>query len=220
MLASVLTGLSILIVGDSHLIAPSYLIDSLHTNLEERGASVQTVGVCGSTPSDWLTTTPGTCGAAERAPGGEVKVLPVNTPTQPISQLIGKYKPDLVVVVMGDTIAGYKDATFPKSWAWQQVTGLTKEIAKNKTACVWIGPPWGSEGQKFQKTDARTKQVSSFLASNVAPCEYIDSLTLSKPGEWPSTDGQHLNRTGYQAWGDALTQTLLNSPTLKKLEKK
>lgn len=217
MLASILSGLSILVIGDSHLASRSYLIDSLHTNLENQGASVYTIGVCGSKPSDWLQVTPGTCGAAEREAGGEVKVLPNSEPTRPIKQLIETHKPDLVMVVMGDTLGGYEDPTFSRSWAWQQITSLTKEIAKTQTACVWIGPTWGSKGDKLHKTETRIKQVSSFLASNVAPCEYIDSLQLSAPGDWPAIDGQHLNRTGYQAWGDALSQKLLESPTLKKL---
>jgi len=220
MLTSALAGLSILIVGDSHLTVPYYLIDSLHSGLEEQGAEVRTFGVCGTNPSDWLKPTEGTCGAAEREPGGKVKVLPASTSTIEIDQMIARYKPNLLVVVMGDTLGAYKEPVFPKTWAWQQVTGLTQAIAKAGTACVWIGPPWGTEGQKFHKTEVRTRQVSAFLASNVAPCEYIDSTQLSKPGEWATSDGQHFTRSGYQSWGKALTQELLESPTVQKLEKK
>lgn len=221
MLTSVLTGLSILIVGDSHLTTAHTLIESLHSGLEQNGAEVRSLGVCGSNAGDWLQTVKGTCGAAQREPGGEVQILDASAATTtPIDALITRYKPDLLVIVMGDTMAGYKDASFPRAWAWQQVTSLTKEIAKADTRCIWIGPAWGSEGSKFQKSPARTQQISSFLASNVAPCEYIDSLKLSKPGEWATTDGQHLTRSGYQAWGQALTQQILQSPIVKKLEKK
>lgn len=220
MLTLLLAGLSILVVGDSHLTAPYYLIDSLHTGLEKQGAEVRSFGVCGTTPSDWVKSVEGTCGAAERTPEGKLKVLPSNTSTVPIDQLIAKYKPDLLVVVLGDTLGGYKDLTFPKTWAWQQVTGLTKAIAKTGTPCIWIGPPWGTEGVTFRKSESRTKQVSAFLATNVTPCEYIDSTQLSKPKEWATSDGQHFTRSGYQAWGNALTRELLASSMIKKLEKK
>jgi len=220
MLTSVLAGLSILIIGDSHLTVPYYLIDSLHMGLERQGAQVHTIGVCGANPGDWLKPVKGTCGAAERRGDAAVQVLDVNTPATPIDQLLAQDKPDLVVIVMGDTMAGYQQATFPKTWAWQQVTALTQTVAKANTACVWIGPAWGTEGGKYQKTFARAKQVSAFLSSNVAPCQYIDSLTLSKPGEWATTDGQHFTKSGYEAWGKALTQQLAESPIVQELKKK
>lgn len=219
MLTSLLTGLSILIIGDSHLTAP-YLIDSLYTGLEKQGAEVRIFGVCGTNPQDWLKSVDGNCGAAERAPSGETKILPTNTSTIPIDKLIAKYKPDLLVVVMGHTLGAYKNTVFSKTWVWQQVTGLTKAISATGTACAWIGPPWGSEGQEFGNTELRTKQVSAFLATNVAPCEYIDSTQLSEPKEWATRDGLHFTRSGYQAWGNALTNEILTLPIIKKLEKK
>ena len=66
MLASLLTGLSILMVGDSHLSEPGYLVDTLHDQLVAAGAQVHTYGVCGSTPGDWVKSVPGTCGGAAR----------------------------------------------------------------------------------------------------------------------------------------------------------
>lgn len=220
MLASVLTGLTILIVGDSHLTVPYYLIDSLHTGLEKQGAQVHTLGICGTDPGDWLSSVKGDCGAAERRGTAPAQVLKMDTPTTPIDALIANDKPDLVIVVMGDTIGAYKQASFPKTWAWQQVTSLTKAIAKTDTACLWVGPAWGTEGGKYQKTFARVKLVSSFLASNVAPCGYIDSLKLSKPGEWATTDGQHFTQAGYQAWGGALVEQVLAAPVVAQLKKK
>jgi len=220
MLTSLLTGLSILIIGDSHLTVPYYLIDSLHAGLEKQGAIVRTLGVCGTDPGDWLKPTKGTCGAAEREPGGQAKVLDVNTETVPIDKLISQYHPNLVVIVMGDTMAGYKQASFPKTWAWQQVTGLTQAIAKTGTACIWVGPAWGTEGKKFNKTEQRTKEVAAFLASNVSPCEFIDSTKFSKPKEWATTDGQHFTKTGYQSWGNAITQAIVDSNVVKELKKK
>lgn len=54
----------------------------------------------------------------------------------PISQLLATDKPDLVLIVMGDTMASYTKPAFPKAWLWQQTTGLTKAIAANGTVKV------------------------------------------------------------------------------------
>jgi lysophospholipase L1-like esterase len=54
--------------------------------------------------------------------------------------------------------------------------------------------------------------MSQFLASNVAPCTYIDSLTFSKPGQWVTTDGQHFTVAGYKAWGTAIGAALGKLP--------
>jgi lysophospholipase L1-like esterase len=64
----------------------------------------------------------------------------------------------------------------------------------------------------YKKNDTRTKLMSAFLASNVAPCTYIDSLTLSKPGEWVTTDGQHFTVAGYKSWANAIGSALAKLP--------
>lgn len=220
MLTSVVAGLSILIIGDSHLTVPHYLIDTLHMRLERQGAQVHTAGVCGANPGDWLQAVKGTCGGAERIGKDPVTVKDMNAATYPIAQLLAKDKPDLLVIVMGDTTAAYTKDVFPKAWAWQQVTSLTQAVAKTGTACVWVGPAWGTEGGKYHKTFARVKLMSAFLGANVQPCTYIDSLELSKPGEWATVDGMHFTRAGYEAWGQALTQRLLESSVVKGLERK
>ncbi|WP_429353369.1 hypothetical protein [Paraburkholderia sp. 32] len=58
------------------------------------------------------------------------------------------------------------------------------------------------------------KQLSSFLAANVAPCQYIDSLTFSRPGEWATVDGQHLTTTGYKYWGTDIMKALVKLPVV------
>ncbi|SAI66767.1 cellulose biosynthesis protein [Bordetella ansorpii] len=216
MLASALAGLTILVVGDSHLGYPGYLIDTLHDNLLANGAKqVHTVSVCGSNPGDWVAATQGNCGGAERL-GKAPLVQKQSASTTPITQLVAADKPDLVVIVMGDTIGGYGKDVFPKTWAWQQTTALTKALASTKTACVWVGPPWGSEGGKYNKTFSRVQQVSSFLATNVSPCTYIDSTKMAKPGEWGSTDGQHLTTTAYKYWGKDIADAIIQLPGVTK----
>ncbi|XAH23242.1 SGNH/GDSL hydrolase family protein [Xylophilus sp. GW821-FHT01B05] len=205
-----LAGLSILIIGDSHLTNAGYLIDTLQDQFLSRGAKVvHTVGVCGSTPADWTTIKKGDCGGAERVGKGAITYTGINAATKPVKQLIQAEKPDLVVVVMGDTMASYKQAAFPKAWAWQQTTALTKDIASAGTSCVWVGPAWGSEGGMYGKTFERVKTASEFLASNVAPCTYVDSLKFSKPGQWRTVDGQHFTPTGYKDWGKAIADAMV-----------
>jgi len=208
-MVSILAGLTILIIGDSHLATPNYLIGSLHEQLLQQGAkTVHTIGVCGSTPGDWLTTTPGACGGAERVGKDKAVVTGSAAATKPIAQLLAAEKPDLVVVVMGDTMAGYTKESFPKTWAWQQTTSLVKAISANGTKCAWVGPAWGSEGGKYGKTFARAELTSRFIAANAAPCKYIDSLSFSKPGQWPTVDGQHFTGPGYTQWATAITKSL------------
>lgn len=221
MLATALAGMSVLMIGDSHLGAPGYLITTLHDNLTSQGAEVRTIGVCGSNAGDWTKATTGTCGGAERVGKGQIALRSGgDAKTTPISQLIATYKPNLVIVVLGDTMAGYTNSSFPKTWVWQQTTSLTKAIAATNTACVWVGPSWGTEGGKYQKNFPRVQQMSAFLNSNVSPCAYIDSLPFSKQGQWPTTDGQHYTNTGYKAWGDAISKRLVDLPAVKALQKR
>ncbi|MPS30443.1 MAG: SGNH/GDSL hydrolase family protein [Alcaligenaceae bacterium] len=215
-MVSLIAGLTILIIGDSHLATPSYLIGSLHDGLLRQGAkSVHTIGVCGSTPAEWLTATPGSCGGAERIGSAKAVVQGKAATTVPISTLIAKEKPDLVVLVFGDTMAAYTQPDFPKTWAWQQTTSLVKAISSTNTKCAWVGPAWGSEGGKYGKTYPRVQLMSKFLEANVPPCQYIDSLKFAKPGQWATMDGQHFTQAGYNAWGAAITQALANAPATK-----
>ena len=218
--SSILAGLTILMVGDSHLTTSNYLIASLHENLVRQGAAVHSLGICGANAADWLVATKGTCGGAQRKNGGKINILGPSASTVPIKTLIGQDQPDLVLVIMGDTMAAYKNPDLPKSWIWQQVTGLTKEIASTKTACVWVGPAFAPEGGSYGKTFARVQQMSSLLAANVTPCAYIDSLKFSTPATaWPTTDGQHYQPGGYRQWSDAIYKALIELPVVKQLKR-
>jgi len=216
--ASLLAGLTMLVIGESHLTMPGSLIDTLPDELSKRGAVVHSIGACGANAGDWLKATPVACGA-DRIGRDKPVIRGRDATTSPIQTLISQGKPDVVVIIIGDTMASYDKASFPRSWAWQNVTSLTKAIAATGTKCVWVGPPWGKEGGKYQKNDARTQLMSQFLASNVAPCTYIDSLTFSKPGQWQTVDGQHFTFAGYQSWGTAIAQALADSPAAKTWKK-
>lgn len=207
-----LAGLSILMIGDSHLASPSNLTGPLNDKLLDSGAEVHSLGVCGAHAGDWTKVTKGICGGAERRGRAKATLVGSTAATVPVKQLIAKEKPDLLVVVMGDTIAGYDKPTFSRAYAWQNVTALTKDIASTGVRCIWVGPAWGSEGGKYGKTFARVEQVSKFLSSNVAPCTYVDSLKFSKPGQWATIDGQHFTINGYKLWADAILKEIQKKP--------
>lgn len=218
MAVSTLAGLAILIIGESHMSFPNYLINPLYDDLTSKGAVVHAVGACGASAGDWLKTVNVPCGADRRAKT-EASFKGRDATTTPIRQLIQEDKPDLVVVIIGDTMASYDKEVFPRAWAWQSTTSLTKEIASTKTPCVWIGPPHGTEGGKYFKNDKRAELISQFFTANVAPCVYVDSLKFSNPGQWATLDGQHFNMAGYKSWSIAITNTLAELPITKGLKK-
>jgi len=114
-LAAAIAGLSILIIGDSHLSQPSYLMSSLHDDLQRQGAKVHSIGVCGVQPYDWTVSKPGSCGSAERIGNKPAVVSPGNrAKTTAVAQLIKAEHPDLVLIVLGDTMA----ATAISGWGW------------------------------------------------------------------------------------------------------
>ncbi|SDS49865.1 hypothetical protein SAMN05216598_1780 [Pseudomonas asplenii] len=209
--SSVVAGLTFLIIGDSHLATPYFLLNPLHEALSRQGAQVHSLGICAANAGDWLKATPSPCGGAERRGNAEATVLD-NASTRAIGELLDSDKPDLVVIVMGDTMASYDKPSFPKAWIWQQTNSLVKAIAAHQRPCVWVGPSWGSEGGKYGKTYERVRTMSDFLSKSVAPCRYIDSLQFSGKGEWATIDGQHLTLTGYKAWSDAIVKALLQMP--------
>ncbi|MGK0673787.1 MAG: SGNH/GDSL hydrolase family protein [Halothiobacillaceae bacterium] len=216
MSTAALMGLSLLVIGDSHLATPNYLIGPLHDRLMEQGAQVHSIGVCGVHAADWLKVSPGDCGRAERRGKAEAVRISDGATTTPIKELIAQDKPDAVVVVIGDTIGSYTNPEFPKSWAYQQVTSLTKAIAETGTACYWVGPGWSNTPGRFNKTNERVQVINAFLAENTAPCTYIDSTKFSQPGEWKTMDGQHYLSSGYQKWAAAITDAIVSNPPKKK----
>lgn len=219
-MSTLLAGLTVLVIGDSHLSTPGYLISTLHDALTLQGAAVYSYGACGVAAGDWMRKMQPPCGGAVRATTGPAKVLTgAAAMTTPLPDLVKAHRPNLVVVVMGDTMADYKHAAFSRSWIWQQVSSLTKGIKASGTSCVWVGPPWGGEGGKFGRTFARVNEMSNYLAEIVAPCVYVNSLELSKPGEWASFDGQHLTSAGYKSWGDAITGAIVSPAILPDIKR-
>jgi len=218
--ASALLGLSVLVIGESHLTLNNHLREPLIQALQAHGAAhVHVIGACGASPARWLKTTQVDCGA-DQVDKRPATVLGKEAHTTPITDLIKADKPDVVVVIEGDTMGSYDKPVFPKAWAWQEVTGLTKAIADTHTACVWVGPGWGGNAGQFAKSDARVKELSAFLANNVAPCSYIDSTTFARPGQWQTLDGEHYTQLGYVSWGKAIVNAMGSTPAITSLKKK
>ena len=215
-----LTGLVILIIGASQFAHSGYLITTLHDDLQEQGASVVTYGACATVPEAWMAPTPVWCGTAVRVGRGAVVEDKSKTAASwSVSELIHKYRPQLVLVGIADTLAGYRQGVIPEAFIKQQTHMLAERITSEGVACVWLGTTWGNEGGPLGKNFGRVKQLSDMLAHDVAPCEYVDSLPFSKPGEWPTIDGQHHTAAAYELWGHALTEAILQTGTAKALEK-
>jgi hypothetical protein len=206
--AQPLAGHTLLLFGESHMVIYDHLISTLPDELVRQGAKVFSYGACGATASYWLTTKSVSC-SATRIDDGPVRERPADIArTQPIGTLIDKHHPDLVVLIIGDTMASYGSDVMPKSWIWQEVSALTKEIKAHGTRCAWVGPAWGQEGGRYKKNNARVKEFSDYLSTIVAPCTYIDSLTFSKMGEWGAPDGQHLDAAGYEGWAKGISNAV------------
>lgn len=208
---SVLAGLTLLVLGESHMSLQNHLTEPLNAALVAKGAQVHSIGACGASAADWLTTKKVDCGAEQQGTG-KLLIKGREATTTPIKDLIAKEKPDVVVLVIADTMASYDKPAFPKAWAWQSVTNLTKAIAATGTKCVWVGPAWGKEGGMYKKNDSRTQLMSKFLEANVAPCTYVDSLKMAKPGQWQTTDGQHFTVAGYKSWGAGIADAIAKLP--------
>lgn len=217
-MSTLLAGLTLLIIGDSHVTFKDSLLNILPEAYTQAGAKVVTYGVCSSTAADWVVPNPNNgCGAYTRV-GAEPVTAPSMVPTAPppIASLIEKWHPDVVMVVLGDTMAAYGQAEISKNWADEQVKTLTMSL--NNTACVWIGPTWGEYSPRYAKTDKRAQEMATFLKDEVSPCTYIDGTKLMQPGTPKTIDGVHLTPASYKTWGAGIVQQTL--PVLEKLRKK
>lgn len=206
-----LAGLVILLIGDSHIAATGFFNNTLHDGLVAAGAAVHSFGVCNSAPSDWIRPTPLVCGRGERH--GRDPAVIENGPTLrgwSLPMLIAQYNPNLVAIELGDNMAGYRETTsLPRAEIAAQVRQLLHPVEARNLPCVWIGPPWGTDGGLWQKTDTRVRQLSDYLSQIVSPCHYIDSLRFSAPGQWHTIDGVHLTATATRLWDNDLVSSIV-----------
>ena len=52
--SSVLAGMTLLVLGESHMSLADHLMEPLHANLTQQGANVHSIGACGASAGDWL----------------------------------------------------------------------------------------------------------------------------------------------------------------------
>ncbi|MFC7555001.1 SGNH/GDSL hydrolase family protein [Pseudoroseomonas wenyumeiae] len=161
------------------------------------------------------------CGTAQRVQSGAItQQTGANAKTTPIDQLVSQNKPNMIVVAMADTIGGYTKPQMPKEEIQEQVTALTDKIRSMNIPCLWVGPSWGTEGGPFMKTFARVDELNKYMATVVSPCTYVDSTKLSKPGAWPTFDGQHYTVDGYKSYGAALADQIAKMPEVQASAKR
>ena len=204
-----LAGLTILVLGDSHMAGREYLLSSLHDALEAQGASVHTYGMCGASADAWLEKSTVSCGRGERHDkASAVTDTGKQEYTWQINDLLAKHHPNLVVVEAADAMGGYTSPTLPKAWIYEQTHALASRIAASGASCVWVGPVYGNVNSPYHKADDRVRELSQFLSQSVAPCRYVDSLHFEPTPSWPTTDGQHLTGAGYKAWGQDIADAV------------
>jgi len=205
-----LAGLTILVLGDSHMAGRDYLLSGLHEALQAQGASVDTYGMCGASADAWLERTTVSCGRGERH-GAAAPITETGKQeyTWQINDLLAKHHPKLVIVEAADAIGGYTSPELPKAWIYDQVHALATRIAASGAACVWVGPVYGNVNSSYHKSDERVRELSQFLSQSVAPCRYVDSLHFEPTPPWPTTDGQHLTAAGYRSWGADITNAVV-----------
>jgi hypothetical protein len=201
-----LAGLVILALGDSHM---AYMISPLHEALEAQGAVVHSYGMCGAMAADWITKMTTQC-TAERHDKGPTVLKNQTEPTWQLTDLLERYRPNLIVIELGDNMAGYGTMpALPRDFINDQVKQMLVPIGARHLPCVWIGPPWGTDTSTYHKSDARVRELSQLLATDVAPCSYVDTTTFAQPGEWATLDGEHLTRPSYSKWGADIANAIV-----------
>ena len=218
-MSAALAGLTLLIIGDSHFVTQGYLVTTLHDNLQRQGARVITYGACGVASGAWVSPRVVPCGTAQRVGNAAPRIdRSPQARSWSIDELIRQHRPNLVIVGIGDPMAGYHQREMPRSYITEQVRSLTLRFQANTMPCIWVGPSWGTEGGPFFKNFARVRETADFLATQVSPCQFIDSTAMSRQGEWPTIDGQHHTLPGYQRWGQALAQQIVVSPVVRQIQ--
>jgi len=203
-MSAALAGLVILVIGDSQMMA---MLPNLHSQLEGDGAVVYSYAVCGSTAADWIGPGVASCGTLERLDKAPAVADAKTRPTWNVGNLIAEHRPNLVVIQLADTMAGY-GGKMDTPWIHQQVSGLTAKIAASHVSCVWVGPTWGKDEGPYHRSDGEVQAMSQLLSTTVAPCTYIDSTAFARPGEWPTRDGGHLYPDGYRKWAKAISESI------------
>jgi len=207
--AGALAGLSLLIVGDSHVSAPGSLATTLHDALAAEGAAVYTAGVCAASPSHFLKGRSTTCGRVLRGPDGKLS-LKVKASAPKLEALLADHAPDHVIFVFGDNMGGYRMKHLPRGFIETEVMAIVAALPEG-TGCSWMGPPWGEEGTAYRKTHARAAALNAALREASAPCHYIDVQAATGTGTIDTVDGLHPKPAGYRMWAEVASAALVHA---------
>lgn len=90
--ASALAGLTLLVLGESHMSLADHLMEPLNADLTRQGAIVHSIGACGASAGDWLITKKVDCGAEQKGTA-KIEIKGRDATTTPIAELIAKDKP-------------------------------------------------------------------------------------------------------------------------------
>jgi hypothetical protein len=92
-MSSALAGLVILVIGDSQMMN---MLNNLHSQLQDNGATVYSYAMCGSTPADWITPSIASCGTGERQDKSPAVFDLKSHPGWNVNDLIARHHPQLI----------------------------------------------------------------------------------------------------------------------------
>lgn len=178
----------VLHIGDSHTCGTyGKSIDAL---MRESGATVNTVGVSGSSPTWWFNGTVGKSGYYSKDEQERVdQPADWRTPraTPKLTDLIKEKKPDVLVVSLGANLIGGSNTAIQN-----QVRSICEIAKQNGTQLVWIGPPDGRESSKSTLAQARLYQNLKEIVGQYGGT-FVDSRPFT---EYPATGGDGVHYSG------------------------
>ncbi len=177
-------GTKVLEIGDSHTVGT--FGDELDKKLRSTGSQVATYASAGASPDWFVKGTPTKYGYSERHADGSKSTTPYGQShaTPKLDQLIGKEKPNVIVVNLGANFRGAGAAGIK-----QQVSSIGEVAKKHGIPIVWVGPPKSS---KDNGNPGSLNQFDQQMAAAVAPYgTYISSAPFVP--KYSGSDGLHFN---------------------------
>lgn len=178
-------GVRVLHIGDSHTVG--VYGTELDRLLRATGATVETCGSSGSSPSWWLDGHPTTMGWVARRADGSVEPAPkvdwkAPHPTPKLADLVASFQPNVVIVSLG---ANLRPGT---SAIAKQVPALI-EVARSGGAKVfWVGPPNTATTAANPSSDETFYAV---LRDAAAGATFVDSRPFTP--SYAGSDGLHFS---------------------------
>lgn len=174
----------VLHIGDSHCMGIyGKTIDGL---MRDTGATVRTEAFGGANPQWFMNGQLGVCGSYSKDENGKEVTTGANqTNTPKLKDMLGSYKPDVLVVSLGANMLAY-----PESTQRNMITSLLDQAKAAGCQIVWVGPPDSSK-----LSDSDNDKLYKVLESELPKYNgvLIDSRKYTKYP--PGGDGIHY-------WGD------------------